>query len=208
MELATGQNVRDDMLARVLSWEHQPFPERDALTIAWHLAQALKLAHDAGICYDDMKLDNLFWDDQRPQPLRIIDWNVTSSVQERGGVSGDWARFGARLLELLTGMPLGVDAQDMLVSGRPEDAPTWSRLPYGIQRIIQRALHPQMASRYQQDAAILADLERERQALDMDAPALLEQTRAALERNSYDEARAWLSRAQRHSPTIRQSRPC
>ena len=42
-----------------------------------------------------MKLDNLFWDHERlDDPLRIIDWNVTSSVAERG-VAGDWARFGA-----------------------------------------------------------------------------------------------------------------
>src|SRR5215212_7999809 len=75
LERASGQNVLDDMLRQIVDWRHAPLDEQLALEIARHFAQALRIAHQAGICYDDMKLDNLFWNHARPDdPLRIIDW--------------------------------------------------------------------------------------------------------------------------------------
>ncbi|MEO7911983.1 MAG: hypothetical protein ABIV47_20250, partial [Roseiflexaceae bacterium] len=62
LERAGGQNVLDDMLRQIVDWRHAPLDEQLALEIARHFAQALRIAHQAGICYDDMKLDNLFWD--------------------------------------------------------------------------------------------------------------------------------------------------
>src|SRR6266508_5583801 len=62
LERAAGQNVLNDILRQIVDWRHAPLDEQPALEIARHFAQALRIAHQAGICYDDMKLDNLFWD--------------------------------------------------------------------------------------------------------------------------------------------------
>ena len=157
MERATGQNVLDDLLEDVIDWQSAPLDEYLALTIARHFARALGYVHQAGICYDDMKLDNLFWrSDQPDDPLRIIDWNVTSEVQTRGGVAGDWARFGARLYQLRTGVRVGVDRDGRVIGGGP-DGPLWQRLPEGTRDLIEQAL----GLRYTDDARLMRDLERE-----------------------------------------------
>src|SRR5215207_2030746 len=53
LERASGQNVLNDMLQQIVDWRHAPLDEQLALEIARHFAQALRIAHQAGICYDD-----------------------------------------------------------------------------------------------------------------------------------------------------------
>jgi len=199
LELAKGQNVFYDLVDRVVDWETQPLPEQEILEIAWHFAQALALAHRAGICYDDMKLENLFWQPEKPEPLRVIDWNVVSPVAARG-VSGDWARFGARLYEMLTGKRLGVDPEGRLMAGRLEDALNWEQVACGLQQIMYRALHPQITQRYAQDEDFLADLQREYLAAQMPVGDLVAQAQKALEGQRYFAAKALLKRAAKQSP--------
>lgn len=199
LELAKGRNVFYDLVDRVADWETQPLPEQEVLEIAWHFAQALTLAHRAGICYDDMKLENLFWQPEKPEPLRVIDWNVVSPVAARG-VSGDWARFGARLYEMLTGKRLGVDTEGRLMAGRLEDALNWEQVACGLQQIMRRALHPQITQRYAQDEDFLADLQREYLAAQMPVGDLVAQAQKALEIQRYFAAKALLKRAAKQSP--------
>ncbi len=175
LEQATGQNVLDDLLESVIDWPSAPLDEQLALDIAWHLARALHYTHQAGICYDDMKLDNLFWRaDQPDDPLRIIDWNVTSTVTERGGVAGDWARFGARLYQLRTGTRIGVDSQGQVIGPGPGGL-LWQRLPEGTRDLIEQAL----GQRYTDDQRLLRDLERERTEARLSWVQLLERARIA-----------------------------
>ncbi len=175
LEQAIGQNVLDDLLESVIDWPSAPLDEQLALDIAWHLARALHYTHQAGICYDDMKLDNLFWRaDQPDDPLRIIDWNVTSTVTERGGVAGDWARFGARLYQLRTGMRIGVDSQGQVIGPGPGGL-LWQRLPEGTRDLIEQAL----GQRYTDDQRLLRDLERERTEAQLSWVQLLERARIA-----------------------------
>src|SRR5262249_55098026 len=174
LERAGGQNVLDDMLRQIVDWRHAPLDEQLALEIARHFAQALRIAHQAGICYDDMKLDNLFWNAERPDdPLRIIDWNVTSSVAERG-VAGDWARYGARLYELCTGERIGVNRDGTILGEWPAGA-RWQQLPEGIRDIITQALN----LRYTDDVVLLRDLNRESEQARMSWPDLLERATIA-----------------------------
>ncbi len=174
LERAAGQNVLNDMLQHVVDWRHAPLDEQLALEIARHFAQALRIAHQAGICYDDMKLDNLFWDHARPDdPLRIIDWNVTSSLAERG-VAGDWARFGARLYELCTGERIGVN-RDGTILGEWPSGFGWQQLAEGVRDIISQAL----GLRYTDDTPLLRDLKRECDQACMAWPDLLERATIA-----------------------------
>ena len=82
MEQATGKNVLDDLVAPITDWQRAPLDESSVLTIAWHFSHALGLVHHAGLTYDDMKLDNLFWQPEQQQ-LRIIDWNVVRDTAGR-----------------------------------------------------------------------------------------------------------------------------
>lgn len=193
LERAVGQNVLEDLVEAVLDWQHAPLDERLALEIAWQLAQALRIVHQAGICYDDMKLDNLFWSAERPDdPLRIIDWNVTSSVAERGGVAGDWARFGARLYELRTGARIGIHHDGTMLGAGP-GGPVWASLPEGLRDLIEQAL----SLRYADDDALLRDLEREREQLGLGWAELLDRATIADGASQTIEVLAPLSRAER-----------
>ncbi|HEU5103665.1 MAG TPA: hypothetical protein VFU22_31835, partial [Roseiflexaceae bacterium] len=192
LERAAGQNVLDDLVRPIVDWRHAPLDELLALDIASQLAQALRIAHQAGICYDDMKLDNLFWNPQRPDdPLRIIDWNVTSSVAERG-VAGDWARFGARLYELCTGERIGV-SRDGTILGEGPVGERWQQLPEGIRDIIAHAL----GLRYIDDAPLLRDLRRECEQARMHWPELLERATIADGEGQTIDVLAPIARAER-----------
>jgi hypothetical protein len=192
LERAAGQNVQDDMLRQIVDWRHAPLDEQLALEIARHLAQALQIAHQAGMCYDDMKLDNLFWDHARPDdPLRIIDWNVTSSVAERG-VAGDWARFGARLYELCTGERIGVN-RDGTILGEWPAGPGWQQLAEGVRDVIAQAL----GLRYTDDAPLLRDLRRECDQARMAWPELLERATIADGAGQTTDVLAPIARAER-----------
>ena len=155
MEQATGENVLTEIVERVQNWDTQGLDEKEALLIAQQFARALSCVHSAGLLYDDMKLDNLFWANPT---LRIIDWNVLSELSERGsdGLAGDWARFGARLYELRTGQRIGLDRQGRLIGVGPS-GPRWENMVDGVRDIISRAL----SLGYRDDRDIAADLQRE-----------------------------------------------
>jgi hypothetical protein len=193
LERASGLNVLDDIVERVADWQNAPLDEHIALEIACLLAHALTIVHQAGICYDDMKLDNLFWNPEQPgDPLRIIDWNVTSTVAERGGVAGDWARFGARLYELRTGSRIGV-SHDGSVLGNGPNGQLWQQLPEGLRDLIEQALR----LRYADDETLLRDLRREREQARMTWPDLLERATIADGAGQTIEVLAPLARAER-----------
>lgn len=203
LERASGQNVLFDLIEPIVDWQHTPLDEQLAIDIAWRLAHALCIVHQAGICYDDMKLDNLFWNSDCPNsPLRIIDWNVTSTIAERGGVAGDWARFGARLYELRTGMRLGIDSAGTLLGPGPS-GPAWRQLPDGVRDIIEKALH----LRYLDDDTILRDLTREREHMRLAWPDLLEQATIADGDEQIIEVLAPLARAEQLLQTLNPDDP-
>lgn len=155
MEQATGKNVLDDLVAPITDWQFDPLDESLVLTIAWFFGRALKLVHQAGLTYDDMKLENLFW--TSPNQLRIIDWNVVRESEGRpDAVQGDWARFGARLYELYTGERIGL-SREAVVTGTGPGGPVWTALPDGVRAFITKAL----ALGYADDNLALSDLKRE-----------------------------------------------
>ena len=163
MEQATGKNVLDDLVAPITDWQRAPLDEFLVLAIAWHFSRALALVHHAGLTYDDMKLDNLFWQPEQKQ-LRIIDWNVVRESEGRAtAVPGDWARFGARLYELYTGERIGL-SREAVVTGTGPGGPVWTALPDGVRAFITKAL----ALGYADDNLVLNDLKRESDLLTLE----------------------------------------
>ena len=195
MELATGKNVVADLMHKVVDWDRLPLEEATVLDIAWHFATALRMTHKAGLTYDDMKLENLFWDGKN---LRIIDWNVVSPIDKRANaIAGDWARFGARLYELYTGQAVALDRNAKIIGSGPGGA-RWENLPSGIRTIIRKAL----ALGYESDESLQNDLKQERRnffaAQNGDWAELLQQARVSDTRNDQPEqTMALLDRAER-----------
>ena len=162
MEQATGKNVLDDLVAPITDWQRAPLDEQQVLAIAWFFGRALKLVHQAGLTYDDMKLENLFW--TSPNQLRIIGWNVVRESEGRAtAVPGDWARFGARLYELYTGERIGL-SREAVVTGTGPGGPVWTALPDGVRAFITKAL----ALGYADDTLALNDLKREAELLSLE----------------------------------------
>jgi len=163
MEQATGKNVLDDLVAPITDWQRAPLDEQLVLIIAWHFSHALGLVHHAGLTYDVMKLDNLFWQPEQQQ-LRIIDWNVVRDTAGRETVvPGDWARFGARLYELYTGERIGL-SREAVVTGAGPGGPVWTVLPDGVRAFITKAL----ALGYADDTLAFNDIKREHELLTLE----------------------------------------
>lgn len=201
LELASGQNVLYDLLHKIDQWPLQPDKEALFLEIAFHFARALQITHSAGYVYDDMKLENLFWNkEHNPQhPLRIIDWNVVSPTLKRG-VAPDWARFGARLFQMMTGQTLNVDTEGYLTPPRPEVRKEWDWLPLDIQLIVQSAID----RRYLEDEMIIADLKNVSQRLELPSSDLARKAGKALEARKWQDAKILLDRSRRSSMSQKQ----
>lgn len=197
LEQATGQNVLNDLVERIGNWDHAPLAEATGLAIMTHFARALHYVHQAGLCYDDMKLDNLFWDTQREHPLRIIDWNVTSPITPDHQLSGDWVRFGARLYQMLTGRYLSVN-RDGDVAGSVEDASNWQSIPQGLRVIITKALH----GGYTKDEMILQDLEREQSLQGQPSAELVRMAKVFAGRNQWEAAASSIGRVQQYAAEL------
>lgn len=169
VELApAGKNVVEDLLTG-----GRPFmTAEDGYPLALALAAMLSVAHTGEILYDDMKLDNLFWDEDKSRGirlLRVIDWNVVSSKQDRGdaGIAGDWARYGALLHHLFTGDRIGLDREGRIIAGHVGSASVWSQLPRGLQMIIEKSLRHNADRRYHEDSDLLAEMWHQFQLLKM-----------------------------------------
>lgn len=198
LEQATGQNVWNDLVERVVDWSAASLDEGLVLDIATHLARALQTAHGANIRYDDLKLDSLFWQPGEAAPLRIIDWNVVSEVGN-DGVNGMWARFGICLFELLTGAPQKFDRQGMLQGPALEQHPRWTELPLVFRQIIGRAVQ----RKYHNDNEVLADLDWAQKIRSFPITELISQARVALGGGQGERAQALLDRARRIEPNHR-----
>lgn len=155
MERAYGANVLDNLLDPQRAEQEPAAYELLALRIMYTFAHALRYVHQTGRLYLDMKLDNLFWTgDEYAGSLRIIDWNVVGDAST--GVASDWARFGARLYQFLTGKYLEILPSGSIDGDRPSGS-AWEKLAYGVKSLINDAL----ALRYQDDDRIYAQLGRE-----------------------------------------------
>lgn len=72
-----------DLLSRVT--QQGGFPEAEGVSILWQLTDLLRIAHARDIAYRDMKLEHIFWLNDR---MILIDWNVSRQYSPDGPYDG------------------------------------------------------------------------------------------------------------------------
>lgn len=180
MELVRGRNLKE-----VLETEGPLAPDR-AVSIARQVAEALQVAHAAGIIHRDIKPQNiLLTSDDR---VKVCDFGIAkalaaeSATQTRTLVgtahylspeqalgkpcvpASDLYSLGVVLFEMLTGkLPFTGDTPVAVAVKHAHEPPPNPRtlrpdLPAGLERIVLRALSKEVAARYQTAQDFLTDL--------------------------------------------------
>ena len=136
--------------------------ERQMLAVAAAVAEAMALAHQHQLAFDDFepntKRDRIFlqWlsEGHDAFKMRIIDWNITGGPED---IAQDLIYLGGYLYYLFTGEHL------VLVDNKPNldvlqwrDA--WQRLTLGTRQVIQRLLNLDSTGTYEQAGAAYDDL--------------------------------------------------
>ncbi|MCA9606772.1 MAG: protein kinase [Myxococcales bacterium] len=147
MELVEGESLHDVVR------REGPLPRERALEIAIGIAEALADVHEAGIVHRDVKPGNIGICDKGPVEVRLLDFGLATSADER---------FGSRITEshrVVGSMPymapeqfhgeaptprvdlwaLGIVIYEMLSGQLPFDAPTTAAL---IHKILNEAPPP------------------------------------------------------------------
>lgn len=158
MELVEGEALHE------LIRREGPLPRDRALEIAVGIARALEDVHEAGIVHRDIKPGNIGVCAKGPVPIRLLDFGLATSVDER---------FGSRITEskrVVGSMPymapeqfhgeapspavdlwaLGIVMYEMLSGRLPFEAPTTAAL---IQKILNESPAPLP---FEQKAGLLA----------------------------------------------------
>ena len=189
MEYATGENLKD-LLDR-----DERLREPEALAIAEQFVHMLQVIHHAGITYQDMKIDNIFWDRQRNQ-IKVIDWNVVEEDNLEAGVPRDLLRFSTYVYRMLTGKPLTI-SQNQIVENIKSPS-EWQKRSWGTQRILERALRSTPSQRYENAELYCHDLHEQRVLFDQEPQRIIESGKQHLERLNERSAQDQTEEDRRH----------
>lgn len=189
MDFAQGRSIQQRIA------EDGPFPPDEAVAIMGVVADALAVAHEAGIVHRDVKPANILVEDSGA--VHLVDFGI-ASVAETDDValtatrtvvgtlrytaperlagepasprSDVWA-LGAVLHEMLTGEPAitGTDPQAVAhaVAGH---SPKLDEVPRGVAAIVRQALSPGPADRYPNAGAVRDALNGLDTGVDQEAP--------------------------------------
>jgi serine/threonine protein kinase len=140
--------------------EHQDrrLPEPVALAAASQYAHMLELLHRVELTCADRKLDDIYWawdTSQQQGNLMVLDWNVVS----KGEPEVDLFRFGLLWHELLLGAKPQFNYEQRQLVTLLDQQPKWNELSYGMQHILQKALHPNPERRYHSANALLKEVQ-------------------------------------------------
>ena len=172
-ELVSGKGVHD----MLLDFSNLSLPEPLALEIARQYARMLSLAHKANITSWDRKLGDLRWqwriDTHSSKEdilkawqqgdigdLMVIDWNVTHEASE-DAIAKDVFRFGLLWHRMLLGVePKFQQGKTWQLLEPLESHAAWKGLSTGVQRILNKLLHPDPEKRYSQARDLERDIEK------------------------------------------------
>ncbi len=175
---ARGIDVPD--LIRRYHDQGQPFPDTIYLSIMRQLLEVLASAHRAGVVYNDVKADHLFWDENAGR-LTVIDWGNAQFLSEASEAlpADDVFQCAELLYEFVTGSQHSrASLRDWEAAGRPP----WEAYFFQqsvdpqLKQLLSKALHPEPKRRYVNAAEMAGDLEaygsgRESQVLSMPVEA-------------------------------------
>lgn len=140
----------------------QPFPQRLYLDIAQQLLQLLATAHGAGIIYNDVKAEHLYWD-EKARRLSVIDWGNAQFAAESLSFTpaDDVFQCGELLYEFVAGARYSpVSLLDWQRAGEKDWAvPFFQAIEPDLSRLISKALHPEPRRRFAGAAAMGRELD-------------------------------------------------
>lgn len=174
--------------------ENGPLAVSEALQVGTQIAEALQVAHKHGVVHRDIKPHNIMLTaDGR---IKVTDFGIARAVtgstltetgamvgsvhyvspeQARGGIVGELSdiySLGVVLYELLTGkVPFEGDSMFSIALKHLQEQPRPLRelnpsVPLAVERIVQKAMNKDQASRYQTAEGLACDLRRLLQAED------------------------------------------
>jgi len=187
MELVEGQSLRDVL-------KNEELPIHRILDIALQACAGLAEAHEAGIVHRDIKPGNILLD--KKGRVRLVDFGLAKvegetrltqtglTVGTVGYISpeqikgektdqrSDIFSFGVIFYEMIAGrQPLRRDSDaatlHAIVNETPDPLARYKAgVPPGLQEIVNKALDKDVETRYQTVTGLLADLKREKKALE------------------------------------------
>lgn len=156
-EFLAMELVKGEPLNELIAEQGTFADEVVALRIADQILRVLDILHTRlRRSYTDFQLKNIWWQAES-QTIKIMDWNHVSVRAPEGeqppGVKDDLTRFGAYFYQLLTGQGAFQNGEtEFALADRAGDL--WTGISYGTRRLIQKALHPNPALRWD-NAAML-----------------------------------------------------
>lgn len=194
-EVLCMELVRGTRLVKLAENTGGALEEKLALEAGLQYARMLEVLHGEDISCPDRKADDLYWD-ATTQRLTVLDWNVVKQGQDSMDPAQDLYIFGSLWYQLVTGsLPSPVDER----LRRPlEEHPNWSKISFGLQMILRKALSPDPQWRYQSASELRKAIELHWSDFNRPAPNLLREARESLEKAKmpYGEGMAALYKAE------------
>lgn len=171
MERAEGIIIAD--LVAELASQGGRMPQLEMLVVVDQLLDLLTLAHSKEIIYNDVDAKHLFWS-RETYSLKLIDWGNAVFLEGDAitpqGISRqtDVYQVGELLYFILRGgrrADVPRDAEDDFLIDFAGDA---DHVDLDLQRIISKALHPNLKIRYQSIIALRNDLAQFRMPIERD----------------------------------------
>lgn len=191
MERAEGLIIGDVVLE--LDSKGERLPELEMLVITDKLLDLLRAAHARDIVYNDVDAKHLFWQRENYN-LKVIDWGNAIFLEGDDvtpqGISRqtDVYQVGELLYFICTGGHRADVPRDAGISFQVNFGDDAARVHPHLQRIISRALHPNISQRYDSLSELRRDLNVYRQPLERDRNSVVGTVADRLRRDNLSKA--------------------
>jgi serine/threonine protein kinase len=190
MEFIEGKEIPD--LLKDL--EGGKFPEKQALTIAWHLYRTLDVLHRLlRKTYIDLKFENLWWVNGTEQ-LKLTDFGTLEEIQsgdmQRRGVLRDLLLAAVYFCKMATGYTPNYSLGELKEFGELKKNVQNANISWGTKRELKRLLHRNPVQRPVDASDVAARLRTLVDFWSRDEDKVLEIARKSLDRaqTAYDDA--------------------